>query len=169
MTMDASALPAALRFSAVDLEANRQGLLGPTQITRMAETRNRNALIAAALFTGLVLVSTIVLYAAQLNRSAILFGAGAALTVVNAIMVGRAGRAYLGIAGDLRRGRVEVLAGEVERVIRRGRASDSYLLRISDAELTVTKEVFACFRHEAPYRIYRACVSCTLLSAEPVS
>ena len=167
MTTDASALPVALRFSAVDLEANRQGLLGPTQVRHMAEVRKRNALIAAALFIGLVLGSTIIFYTAQLNRSAILFGVGAALTVVNAIMVGRAGRAYMSIGGDLRSGSVEILAGDVERVLRRGRASDSYLLRINGAELKVTREVFVGFRHQAPYRIYRASVTRALLSAEP--
>jgi hypothetical protein len=168
MTIDASALPAALRFSAVDLEANRQGLLSPSQARRMAEIRKRNALIAAALFVVLVLVSTIVFYAAQLNRSAILFGTGAALTFVNAIMIGRAGRAYMGIGGDMRSGSVEILAGDVERVLRRGRTNDSYLLRIDSVELTVTREVFVGFRHQSPYRIYRASVTRSLLSAEPL-
>ncbi|MCY3796380.1 MAG: hypothetical protein OXG84_01130 [Chloroflexi bacterium] len=169
MMGDASALPAAMRFSTADLEANRQGLLSPAQIARIISLRQRKMLIAASLFLVLVLAATVLIYVGQLNRSAILFGAGAALTVINAIQVGRAGRDYMSVGGDLRRGRVEVLAGDVERVLRRGRASDSYLLRINGAELTVTKEVFVGFRHEAPYRIYRASVSRNLLSAEPMS
>ena len=167
--VDASALPAALRFSTEDLEANRQGLLSPAQISRMISVRQRKMVIAAALFIVLVLAATVLVYIGQLNRSAILFGAGAALTGINAIHVGRAGRDYMSVGGDLRRGRVEVLAGDVERVLRRGRASDSYLLRINGAELPVTKEVFVGFRHEAPYRIYRASASRNLLSAEPIS
>ena len=166
---DASALPVALRFSTEDLEANRQGLLSPAQIARMISIRQRRMLIAAALFIILVLAATVLIYVGQLNRNAILFGAGAALTVINAVLVGRAGRDFMSVGGDLRRGRVEVLAGDVERVLSRGRASDSYMLRINGAELTVAKEVFVGFRHEAPYRIYRASVSRNLLSAEPMS
>ncbi len=165
----ASALPAALRFSTEDLEANRQGLLSPAQIARMISIRQRRMLIAAVLFFALVLAATILIYVGQLNRNAILFGAGAALTVINAILVGRAGRDYMSVGRDLRRCQVEVLTGNVERVLRRGRASDNYLLRINGAELTVTKEVFVGFGHESPYRIYRASVSRTLLSAEPIS
>ena len=166
---DASALPVALRFSTEDLEANRQGLLSPAQIACMISIRQRRMLIAAALFIILVLAATVLIYVGQLNRNAILFGAGAALTVINAVLVGRAGRDFMSVGGDLRRGRVEVLAGDVERVLSRGRASDSYMLRINGAELTVAKEVFVGFRHEAPYRIYRASVSRNLLSAEPMS
>lgn len=169
MTDRASALLGALNFTLTDLQANRRGLLSPAQIARMTSIRQRNIRIAAALFCALVLASTMLVFVGQLNRNVILFGAGAALTVINAILVGRAGRAYMRVGGDLRRGSVEALSGDVERVLRRGRASDSYLLRIDGAELRVTKEVFVGFRHEAPYRIYRASVSRALLSAEPVS
>ncbi len=168
MTGDASALPIALRFSTEDLDANRQGLLSPAQIARMTSARQRSMVIAAVAFIALVLAATVVVYIGQLNQSGLLFGVGAGLTVINAIQVGRAGRVYMSVGGDLRRGKVELLAGDVERVLRRGRASDSYLLRINGVELTVTKEVFASFRHEAPYHIYRACASCALLSAEPM-
>lgn len=165
---DASALQAALRFSSEDLEANRQGLLSPAQIARMISIRQRKMLFASALFIGFVLAATVAIYMGQLNRNAILIGAGAALTVINAVLVGRAGRDYMNVGGDLRRGQVEVLAGDVEMVLRRGRASECYLLRINGAELTVTKEIFVGFRHESPYRIYRASVSRKLLSAEPM-
>ena len=73
------------------------------------------------------------------------------------------------VGGDLRSGQVEALVGDVERVLRRGRATDSFLLRINGAELAVTKDVFRGFRHEAPYRIYRTSHSRLLLSAEPAS
>ena len=118
------------------------------------------------MFVALALGATILIYLGQLNRSLILFGAGAILTMVNAFTVVRAGRAYMKVGGDLRAGQVEVLTGKVERVLRRGRAFDSYLLRINGVELNVSKDVFVGFRHMAPYRLYRAAVSRILLSAE---
>lgn len=169
MTAEKVSLSAALHFTASDLQANRQGLLSQAQIERMKIVRGRNTRFAAALFFGLVTGATMLLYVGQLNRSAILLGAGAALIAINAIMIGRAGRAYMRVGGDLRRGGVDVLAGDVERVLRRGRASDSYLLRVNGVELGVSKDVFVGFRHRAPYRIYRASISRVLLSAEPMS
>ena len=169
MTAEANALGAALGFTSSDLEANRRGQLSQAQIERMKTTRQRNTLIAAALFFGLALGATILFYVGQLNRSLILFGAGAMLTLLNAAMVAKAGRAYMRVGGDLRKGEVELLAGDVERVLRRGRMSDAYVLRIESVELFVSKAVFSGFRHLAPYRIYRAAFSRMLLSAEPAS
>ena len=169
MTAEENALPAVLGFTSVDLEANRQGKLSHSQIERMKKMRQRSTLLATALFFAMVLGATILFYIGQVNRSVILFGVGATLTVINAIMVGRAGRAYMQLGSDLRAGQVEALTGEVERILRRGRASDGYLLRINGAELNVTKEVFIGFRHKAPYRIYRTGISHVLLSAERAS
>lgn len=169
MTTDGNTLPTALAFTSADLEANRQGRLSPAQIERMKRIRLRNTRIASLLFIALALGATSLFYLGQLNRSLILFGGGVALTLFNATMIGRAGRAYMQIGGDLRGRQVETLTGEVERVLRRGRASDRYLLRVNGAELTVTKDVFIGFRHLEPYRIYRAGVSRVLLSAERAS
>jgi len=169
MTADTTDLPAALGFTAADLDANRMGKLSHGQIEHLKNVRRRKTLAAAALFAALVLAATILVYFGQVNRSLILLGAGAALTLVNAVGIGRAGRAYMKVGGDLRSGQVEALVGDVERVLRRGRAIDSFLLRINGAELNVTKDVFLGFRHEAPYRIYRTSYSRHLLSAEPAS
>ena len=169
MMADAGALPAALRFTAADLEANRQGLLSSAQIERMIRIRRRDVLVAAAIFLALVFAATVLFYLGQLNRNMILYGAGVLLIVFNAVVVGKAGQACMRVGGDLSRGHVDALAGNVERVLRRGRASDSYLLRINGAELSVTKDVFIAFRHMAPHRIYRASVSGVLLSAERLS
>ena len=166
MTVDSHDLPSALGFTASDLEANRRGALNHAQKERMKRIRRRNTLIAAAMFVALALGATVLFYLGQLNRSLILFGAGAILTMVNAFTVVRAGRAYVRIGYDLRAGKVEILTGEVERVLRRGRAIDSYMLRINGVELIVSKDVFVGFRHMAPYRLYRAGVSRILLSAE---
>ena len=166
MTAENQDLRAALGFSASDLEANRRGALNHSQKERMKHIRRRNTLIATALFIALALGATILFYLGQLNRSLILYGAGAILTLVNAFTLSRAGRSYMRIGGDLQTGQVEVLTGEVERVLRRGNATDSYMLRIDGVELSVTKDVFSGFQHMAPYRIYRAGVSRILLSAE---
>lgn len=169
MTVGTTDLPAALGFTAVDLDANRVGKLSHSQIERLKNVRRRKTLIAAALFAALVLGATFLVYIGQVNRSLILIGAGAMMTLVNAAGVGRAGRAYMRLGSDLRSGQVEALVGDVERVLRRGRAMDSFLLRINGAELSVTKDVFLGFRHEAPYRIYRTSQSRLLLSAELAS
>ncbi len=169
MTADTTDLPAALGFTATDLDANRMGQLSRSQVERLKNARRRKTLVAAGLFAALVLGATILVYIGQVKGSLILVGAGAMLTLINAAGVGRAGRAYMRLGGDLRSGQVEALVGEVERVLRRGRASDSYLLRIDGAELNVTKEIFIGFRHKAAYRIYRAGISRVLLSAERAS
>ena len=169
MTAATTDLPAALDFSAADLDANRLGKLSLSQIDHLKNIRRRKTLAAAILFAALVLAATILVYFGQVNRSLILLGAGAMLTLVNAVGLGRAGRAYMRVEGDLRSGQVEALVGDVERVLRRGRAIDSFLLRIDGAELKVTKDVFMGFRHEAYYRVYRTSYSRLLLSAEPAS
>ena len=91
------------------------------------------------------------------------------LTVINAAMVFRAGRAYMRVGVDLRVGGIEALAGVVERVLRRSRGADSYALRIDGVELSVSKAVFQGFGHLRRYRIYRASSSRALLSAEAAS
>lgn len=169
MTAATTDLPAAMGFSADDLAANRKGQLSHSQIAQLKNLRRRKTLAAGALFAALVLAATVLVYIGQVNRSLILSGAGAMLTLVNAVGLGRAGRAYMRVGGDLRSGQVEALVGDVERVLRRGRATDSFMLRINGAELAVTKDVCMGFRHEAPYRIYRTSYSRLLLSAEPGS
>ena len=159
---------AALAFSEADLEANRQGALSPAQAARLRSSRQRQLAVALLLFISLVIVATGLIFAGQRGGNPILGWAGAALILINALVVGAMGRGYMRVGGDLRPGNVEVLAGEVERVLRRGRQADSYLIRIDGASLQVSKDVFLGFQHEAPYRIYRAAHSGLLLSVEPL-
>ena len=166
MTARTDALMAALQFNSADLEANRRGRLSQAQTRRVKQARQRQLLIAAALFITLVVGATVLLYAGQVANNGILSGAGGALIVVNALLVGIAGRGAMRMNGDLRASGVESLAGKVERTLLRGRHSDSYMLRISGADLRVTKDIFLGFAHERPYRIYRARGSGKLLSAE---
>ncbi|MCY3833788.1 MAG: hypothetical protein OXG85_12280 [Chloroflexi bacterium] len=167
MTEDLGALRAALGFTAGDLQANRQGLLSRAQAARLKRSRLRNTLLATGIFSLLALAATALIYLGQLNRNMILTSAGAGLVLLNAIVIGGAGRAYIGVSQDLRANRAEALTGAVERVLRRGRAGDSYLLRVGGVELNVNRDIFVVFEHKAAYHIYRTSFSRQLLSAEP--
>ena len=159
-------LMAAIRFSEADLAENRRGLLSPTQAVRLQSSRRRQLVFALPLFIGLVLAATVLVFAGQRLGNPILSLAGTVLIVINAVVIGTIGRGFMRVGGDLRPGNIEVLAGEVERVLRRGRHGDNYLIRIDGASLYVTKEVFRGFRHQASYRVYRTLHSGQLLSAE---
>lgn len=158
---------AAMNFTPADLKANRQGRLSPTQALRVKAMRRRQALMAAILFLTLALAATALIFTGQQNQNFILSAAGGLLTVANALMMGGLGRSYMRASGDLRAGGVETLAGEVERVLRRGRQRDNYLLRIDGLSLHVTQDIFLGFKHKTTYRIYRTRLSGLLLSAEP--
>lgn len=168
MTDAASGLMAALQFTRSDLAANRQGRLSPAQAARIQRARRRQLFLAAILFFSFVLGATILLFSGQREDNPILSGAGGALIVMNALLVGLVGRGSMRVGSDLGADSVEELAGEVERVLRRGRQGDSYLLRINGADLRVTKEIFLGFRHECQYRVYRTKGSRMLLSAEAI-
>lgn len=163
-----SALMAAMQFSEADLAENRSGALSPTQAARLKSSRQRQLAVALLLFVSLVITATLCIYLGQRGSNPILGLAGALLILINAVIVGMMGRGYMRVGGDLRPGNVEVLAGEVERVLRRGRQRDNYLIRIDGANLHVTKDVFLGFQHEASYRVYRAAHSGLLLSVEPL-
>lgn len=155
-------------FTVVDLEANRQGNLSSAQADNLKQTRQRNTLIGAGLFFVIVIVATIMIFVGQQNQSIILSAIGGLLTVINAIMMGMIGRSYMRTSADLRDGNIDMLEGELERIVRPSRQQDNYLLRLNNVSLYVTKEIFIQFRHETPYRIYRTRFSSVLLSAEPL-
>lgn len=160
------ALMRAMRFTDSDLQSNRQGRLSEAQAERMKSARRRQSAIAAVAFFALVILATGLIYAGQRDQNQILALAGVLMIVVNAILVGLTGRAFMRLGSDLRAGKIEVLAGDVERVLRRGRQGDSYLVRIGGCSLHVTKDIFLSFRHQEPYRIYRTTHARLLLSAE---
>ena len=163
-----SALMSAIRFTEADLQANRQDALSQAQVERIYKSRRRHTAIAAILFVTLVIAATGLIFAGQRNHNQILSGAGVLLIALNAILVGIMGRTFMRVGSDLRAGSVVKLTGQVERVVRRGRQGDNYLIRIDGASLSVTKEVFLGFRHQSPYRIYRTAHGGLLLSAEPL-
>ena len=162
-------LMAALDFTEADLEANRRGALSPAQAARLAASRQRQLAVAVLLFVSLVIAATVLIYLGQRGGNPILGLAGAALILINAVIVGLMGRGYMRVGGDLRPGHVEMLAGEVECVLRRGRQRDDYVIRIDGASLYVSQNVFLGFQHQASYRVYRAVHSGSLLSAEPLA
>ena len=164
-----TALMDVMGFTATDLEANQQGNLSVAQADKLKKTRLRNTIIGGVLFFVFVIVATIMIFLGQQNERVILSLVGAVLTVTNAMMIGMIGRSYLRTSIDLRDGNVEMLEGELERIVRPGRQQDSYLLRIDGKSLYVTKDVFIQFRHETPYRLYRSRISGILLSAEPLA
>lgn len=169
MTRSAQGLRAALNFTENDLWANRRGELAIAQAERLRRDQRRSALIGALVFSALVFAATALIYAGQAENNAILLLAGLGLTLVNALMIGHIGRGIMRMSGDLRSNSVEMLAGDVERVLRRGRQRDSYLLKLAGQTLYVTKEIFLQFDHMAPYRIYRTRHAGILLSAESAS
>lgn len=167
MTASADGLRAALNFSEYDLQANRRGQLANEQVKRLRRDQRRSALTGALVFLALVFAATALIFAGQTNNNAIMLLAGLGLILVNALMVGHLGRDFMRMDSDLRSNGVELLAGNVERVLRRGRQRDSYLLRIAGQTLRVTKDVFLQFDHMTHYRIYRTRNTRILLSAEP--
>lgn len=175
MTQDATTIPPVtalmevMNFTADDLAANQRGNLSIVQASRLKRNRRRTTIIGVVAFFVIVIIATIFLYFGQQNQSTILSLVGALLTVINAIMIGMIARAHLRTNADLREGGVEILEGELERIVRRGRQQDNYVLRIDDVSLYVTKEIFIQFRHETPYRIYRSRWSGIILSAEPLA
>ncbi len=166
---DVGALMKALHFTDADLRENRTGNLSLAQMAGIRAKRRRYSGAAAIGFVTLVIAATMLIFLGQRNGNLILQAAGMLLVLINAILVGFTGRAYMRVAGDLRTGKVETLKGEVERVLRRGRGGESYLLRIDGVDLQVSRSVFIGFEHEAPYQVYRTAHAGLLLSAERLS
>ena len=84
-------LRAALNFTEEDLQANRLGELTIEQEERMRRDKRRSALVAALIFLVLVLISTALIFAGQIQDNSIMMAAGLGLTLVNALMVGYVG------------------------------------------------------------------------------
>lgn len=168
MTASADGLRAALHFTDQDLAANRLGKLTSMQAQRLRRQQRRSALFGGLAFVTLALAATALIFAGQQASSAIMLLAGMGITLVNALIVGHLGRAFMRVDSDLRSNGVEALAGEVQRVLRRGRQRDNYLLQVAGQRLYVSQDIFLQFDHQRRYRIYRTRLSRILLSAERV-
>ena len=166
MTAPAVDLKPVLSFTESDLRANRDGKLSATQIAKLNKDKRHIALIALPLFATFVLLSTALIYVGQNSQNAIAFVGGFILVLTNALTIGILGREFMRLDSDQRAATVDVLAGEVDRVIKRGRRGDRYLLRIANQDIYVTREILECFEQGARYRLYRTQRSQLLLSAE---
>lgn len=156
-----------LEFNQADLIANRDGLLGDNQRARLQSLQTNALLVGIGGFFGFALLATIFLFFGSENGFLIMSLIGMFITLVNAIFVGMFARQYMRLRADLSDGDVEVIAGEMERVVKADGRMNNFILRIGDEEFHVKKDLFRLFRHEVTYTIYRAKHSRVLLAAEP--
>jgi hypothetical protein len=169
MTQQASrALLDALEITPADLEANRAGELGTNQQDRLLSLRQRTVLIGSIGFFGFVLLATTLLYFGQVNQQFMLTALGIFTTMINALFGGIYGQQFMRFSRDIRNADVEVLEGNLERILKADNRFNNYAVRIEDTEFYLNKEQFLLFKHEAPYRFYRAPYSKILLAAEPL-
>ena len=168
MTQSLDDLMREIPFSEADLESNRSGHMSDIQAARLRHARFRAVFTGFAVILLVALVATTLLFLAMRNGSIILNLIAVGLIVINAVMMGMFARYWLRLSADLRDGEVEIIEGELERVIRPYGRVNNYIIRIDGVQFSVTRQLFMQFRHESPYRIYRAPYSNALLSAEPL-
>ena len=116
---------------------------------------------------GFALIATIFLFFGSENSLFIMTLLGIFVTICNALFVGIFARQYMRLRADLSADEIEVIEGELERVVIPNGRMNNFLIRIKGEEFYVKKDLFKLFRHEVTYRFYRASHSRVLLSAEP--
>jgi len=163
----ASDLMQPLQFTQDDLTANRDGQLGDNQRARLQALQTRAILIGIGGFFGFALAATIFLFFGSENGLFVMTLIGIFVTFCNAIFVGMFARQYMRLSADLNGGEVEIISGEMERVVKPDGRMNNFLLRINDEEFYVKKDLFRLFRHEVNYNLYRSPHSRVLLAAEP--
>lgn len=154
-------------FDAADLAANRAGKLSAAQVDELTRLQGRTLLIGAGGFLGFGLVATIFLFFGSGEALWLLTFLGIFVTFLNAIFVGMLARQWMRLRADIDGGTIDIIEGELERVVLPDKRVGNYLLRIDDNEFYVKKNVFQLFRHEVDYRFYRTLHSRVLLAAEP--
>lgn len=164
--MTDTALMQQLDFTADDLAANRAGRLSERQTAALRAKRTRSIALGAGILLVMALAATACIFAG-IRGSAILLVIGIGLTITSAAITGTFARHWLRLSADLRHESVSAFSGMLERVVKPvNRRIVTYLLRVDGAEFNVDKETFKAFAHEAPYTLYRARYTGTLLSAE---
>jgi hypothetical protein len=157
-----------LDFSQQDLDANRAGSLGKNQVERLKTLQSRSLKIGIVGFLAFAVSSIVLLFFATGDNAFFLTILAIFLSFLNALFVGMLARQWMRLAADLRVGEIESLSGRLERVVRTGGRGNNFVLRLNGEDFFVKKEVFALFRHESDYRLYRAPHSGVLLAAEPM-
>jgi hypothetical protein len=160
-----SALMPLLQFTAEDLAANQQGRLSPVQQARLQAWQRRLVFMGSVAFISISFLATLFIFGGQTSANPLLSFCGVMLTVLNAITLGLLARQWLRLSADVRGGTVEILSGQLERVLRPTRNQQNYVLRIAQVEFAVNKETFKAFRHEVAYQFYRTPHAQILLSA----
>ncbi len=160
------ALMQPLQFTKNDLKANRAGHLGENQRARLQGLQTRAILVGIAGFFGFALLATIFLFFGSENGYLIMSFIGIFLTLCNAIFVGMFARQYMRLRADLSDGEIDIISGEMERVVKADGRMNNFVLRVDGEEFHVKKDLFRLFRHEVPYKIYRTRHSGVLLAAE---
>jgi hypothetical protein len=165
---NATSLQQVLRFTDADLTANRAGNLSDSQTYALNLRKTRLMLIGMGIFFVLAFIATLFIFlGTNPANSGILTLIGIGLTLCNAVMVGSIFRGWLKLNADVSANRVDIIQGNLERVLKPvNRRIITYIIRIQDKETVVSKDVFTAFTHEQSYILYRTPYTGILLSAE---
>lgn len=156
-------------FTLHDLDANRAGELSDMQQYRLRLRQRRGIFIGIALVLVGALVATGFIFMGSREDNGILTVIGIGVTLCSAAITGIFGRFWMRNSADLHANRAQVFEGELERVIKpMSRSVVTYLIRVGEAEIVVSKDAFKALQHGARYRLYRTPYSGSLLSIEPV-
>lgn len=155
-----------LDFTADDLAVNRAGQLSETQIDRLRARRKRSVATGIVMTLVLAFIASLCIFGG-VQGSTVLLIIGIGLTLVSAVITGTFARYWMRLSADIREKTASAFSGQLERIVKPvNQRIVTYLLRVDGAEFAVNKEQFKAFAHEAPYTLYRAKYTGTLLSAE---
>lgn len=166
--MTAADIMAALGYGAADLAENQAGRLSAAQRDQLQKSARRALMIGVLIVVGIGLAATLLLYVGRLNESIILNIVGIALTLVNAVILVTVVQNRLRIGGDLSAGTVTAVSGTLARTVRVQNRLVTYVLKVGDQEINVSRAVFSTFADGGRYRLYRTPVSKALVGAEPL-
>lgn len=159
-----------LNFTPDDLVMNREGKLSEMQEYRLRVRRRRTEILGILLVLAGALIATGCIYLGNHNDSPIMTLVGIGITICSSALTGVFVRFWLRVSEDIRSGKVLIHSGTLERVLKPvNRRIMTYIIRVDQAEVAIDKETFIAFEHGAPYRIYRAPYSGSLLAAEKIS
>jgi hypothetical protein len=167
MTKTLGSLTEALNFSEEDLQANRAGRLSEAQKYRLTRGWRRTLWIVIGLVIVLTLGATTLIFVAQNNDLPVLNVIGVLMTIINAGIVGLGAQSYLRTSSDLKGGKVATISGVVSHTIRVSGRVATYILKVDNQNVVVSRLVFFAVEDGKAYHLYRAPSSKTLLSAEP--
>ena len=167
MTKTLGSLTEALNFSEEDLQANRAGRLSEAQKYRLTRGWRRTLWIVIGLVIVLTLGATTLIFVAQNNDLPVLNVIGVLMTIINAGIVGLGAQSYLRTSSYLKGGKVATISGVVSHTIRVSGRVATYILKVDNQNVVVSRLVFFAVEDGKAYHLYRAPSSKTLLSAEP--